>query len=411
MPDTLDDLDDQRLDQLRRVGDPEADELAAELLRRHSELDERDLVRLVLNEIDPDTPTTDDHVREWMTHGPPLPKWADTALIRRGQDFFGDWPLPIATALFCVSLPGAYAAADGSRVLTMTSDLATGKNLARRAVETGQMLFDVMDLGRESPTALQPRGQGYLTIRGVRLLHGVVRQNLLATHHAGLNPDAATSSWSADWGQPVNQEDLLGTLLTFTVAVFHGMDRLGIPYDPAAADAYLHTWCVVGHLIGIQPDLLPLDRPGAERLAATIARRHHLHSEDGTRLTAALISYMELSMPLGLRKLPRTLMWHMLPPKVPELLEVPPAAWWRPGVGLVARTGPVLARIPGGVQLLQAPTALLGRCMLRLIVDRSLNSEQPAFRLDPAIIDQLSLRTSRVRWSLRCRRQRMRAER
>jgi ER-bound oxygenase mpaB/B'/Rubber oxygenase, catalytic domain len=406
----LDRLDDEQLDELRTTGDPEADQLAVTLLRRHPELDERKLVRLVLDQIRPDTETTDDSVREWMTNGPPLPDWADRSLIRSGQAFFGDWPLPIATALFCVSLPGAYAAALGSRVLTMTSDLATG-NLSRRAIETGQMLFDVMDLGRESSITLEPGHQGYLTIRGVRLLHAVVRQSLLTTNAAALNPDAAGQRWSTEWGRPVNQEDLLGTLTTFTVAVFHGLERLGIPYDRDSAEAYLHTWCVIGHLIGIQPDLLPLDRQAAEHVARMIARRHHRRSTAGIRLTTALLHYMEVSMPLGLRKLPRTLMRHMLPTPCADLLDVPPAAWWLPAVELLGRAGSGLARIPGGVQLVQAPTALLGRTVLRRVVDDSLKGQQPAFRLDPRVVDQLSLRTSRVRWSMRCRRQRIRARR
>ncbi|MGH9213797.1 MAG: oxygenase MpaB family protein [Acidimicrobiales bacterium] len=400
-------LDDPRLAELRQVGDPEADRLAARLLAEHPNLDERHLVRLVLDELRADGNGNDGLVRDWLFEGPPLPEWADRKLIERGQDFFGDWPLPIAAALFCVALPGAYAAADGSRVLTMTSDLAT-KDLSRRAVETGQMLFDVMDLGGRSPAPLEPDGPGYLTIRGIRLLHGVVRQNLLSLDSASLNPDAPALSWSPLWGCPVNQEDLLGTLLTFGVVVLHGLDRLGIPYDRCAAEAYVHTWCVIGDLIGIQPDLLPFDREEGERLARLIAERHHRRSEDGRRLTAALLDYMELSMPLGFRKLPCTLMQHMLPAPTPELLDVPRAAWWHPAIGVMARAGPWLDRIPGGRTLVQVPTSLLGRAVLRAVVDRTLDGAQPAFRLDPKVVARLSLRTSRVRRTLRRRRRRIR---
>jgi hypothetical protein len=402
-------LDDRRLDQLRQVGDPVADELAAELLHEHPGLDERALVRLVLDHIGPTAPGTNDHVRRWMTDGPPLPDWAELDRICAGQEFFGDWPLPIATALFCVSLPGAYAAAAGSRVLTMTSDLATG-NLARRAVETGQMLFDVMDMGRSSPDSLQPGGRGYLTIRGVRLLHAVVRQTVLAANRAGLNPDADPGGWSAAWGQPVNQEDLLGTLLTFTVAVFHGLDRLGIPYDRGAADDYLHTWCVIGHLIGIRPGLLPVERTVGEDLARLIARRHHRESDAGLRLTASLLHYMEVSMPLGLHKLPRTLMRRMLPPGLPDMLGVPPAAWWHGGLDAIAWSAPLLARLPGEARLVQAPSAVLGRAFLRMVVERTLDGQLPPFRLDPQVADQLSLRTSHVRHTMRRRRHRIRQQ-
>lgn len=391
-------LDDRRLDALRAAGDPPADRLAAALVEGHPGLDEGALVQLVLSQIQArPAPPGNDAVRDWMLNGPDLPGWADRALIQRGQDFFGDWPLAITTALFCASLPGAYAAADGAHVLVVTSDLAT-KNITRRVAQTGRMLMDVMDLGRASPAALEPGGQGYLTIRGVRLLHAVVRRTLTAEGSV-----ARPTS-----GLPVNQEDLLGTLLTFTIAAFHGLDRLGIPYDPRAADAYLHTWCVVGHLLGIRPELLPIDRRQGEDLMATIARRHHRSSPDGHRLMGALLDHMETSMPLGLRKLPRTLVRRLLPADVADMLEVPQAAWWSPALRVAARTGPLVARVPGGTALVQVPSSLLGRSMIRMYVDHALAGRQATFRLDATAAARLAIGGSRIRRTMRSRRRRIR---
>ena len=391
-------LDDHELDELRRIGDPEADGLAAELVARYPGLDEGALVRLVIGEMEAGTGASDDKVREWLLEGPPLPDWADRDRIKRGQDFFGRWPLPITASLFCVSLPGAYAAADGARVLAITSDLAT-KNVTRRVAETGRMLIDVMDLGRESPAALEPGGQGYLTVRGVRLLHGVVRETLRASGRV----DPA-------WGVPVNQEDLLGTLLTFTSAVFEGLDRLGIPYDPEEAEDYLHTWCVIGEMLGIERKLLPLDRHRAAALMDRIAERHHERSDAGDLLMAALLRHMETSMPLALRRLPATLTHRLLRPEVASLLDVPPPAWWSPVLGAVARCGSLVCRLPRGSVLVQAPTALLGRSMIRMYVDRTLDGEGAPFRLDAAAAARLSIGQSRVRRTMRSRRRRIRAK-
>ena len=402
-------LDDDQLDALRHRGDPPADRLAAALVDDHPGLDEGELVRLVLSEIQARPAPGNEAVRDWMLKGPDLPGWADRALIQRGQDFFGDWPLAITTALFCASLPGAYAAADGAQVLAVTSDLAT-KNITRRVAETGRMLMDVMDLGRASPATLGPGGQGYLTIRGVRLLHAVVRRTLTA--EGGVVRQTCDETvplrWCKEWGLPVNQEDLLGTLLTFTTAVFLGLDRLGIPYDPGAADAYLHTWCVVGHLLGIEPELLPIDRRQGEELMATIARRHHRSSPAGHRLTEALLAHMETSMPLGMRKLPRTLVRRLLPGEVAGLLDVPPAAWWSPALRVTARAGPLLARVPGGSALVQVPSALLGRSMIRMYVDHALAGRQATFRLDAVAAARLAIGGSRIRRTMRSRRRRIR---
>jgi ER-bound oxygenase mpaB/B'/Rubber oxygenase, catalytic domain len=404
-------LDGAALDELRQMGDEDADEVAAELRDRHPDLDENDLVRIVLRDLGRGEQAGDETVRRWMFEGPDWPDWAEADTIRAGQAFFGDWPLAITTALFCVSLPCAYAAADGTRVLGLTSDFAT-KNAPRRIAETGQMLIDVMDLDGGRPETLRPGGTGYATVRGVRLLHAVVRRTLLSDPSIAQTCDETVRRrWCREeWGVPVNQEDLLGTLTTFTIAVFRGLDRLGVPYTPDEAEAYLHTWCVIGELLGILPDLLPLELDEAEDLADAIARRHHEQSEDGDRLMAQLLRQMEMSMPWGLRKLPRTLLHHLLPPDVVRLFAVPPPAWWRPALDLGCRAAPAVARLPGGRWLMQTPTELVGRSMIRMYVDRALAGEGPPFRVEPAVAARLSVGLSKPRRTLRNRRRRIRAD-
>ena len=44
--------------------------------------------------------------------------------------------------------------------------------------------------------------------------------------------------WDRAWGVPVNQEDLLETLLTFTEIVFEVFDRTGVVYSEDDADAF-----------------------------------------------------------------------------------------------------------------------------------------------------------------------------
>ena len=47
----------------------------------------------------------DDATLAWFAEDTGLPDWVDEALLERGQQFFRSWPLPIATTLFCASLP------------------------------------------------------------------------------------------------------------------------------------------------------------------------------------------------------------------------------------------------------------------------------------------------------------------
>ena len=50
---------------------------------------------------------------------------------------------------------------------------------------------------------------------------------------------------------PLNQEDLLGMLLSFSVTVFEVLERYGICWTAGEQEAYLHAWDVVGSYLGI----------------------------------------------------------------------------------------------------------------------------------------------------------------
>jgi hypothetical protein len=113
---------------------------------------------------------------------------------------------------------------------------------------------------------------------------------------------------------------------------------------------------------------------------------------------------MELSMPWGLRKLPRTMVRHMTRPGVADLLGVPRAAWWSPVLRSLRRVGPLIGKVPGGRRLCEAPGDLLGRAMIRMFVDATLDGERPAFRLDATTARALAVHSSAARRQRRRRR-------
>src|SRR5262249_32749607 len=155
-------------------------------------------------------------------------------------------------------------AADGVRVLYLTGRLRTDPY--RRILETGQMIVDVLAVG-----GLGPQGDGVRDAQKVRLMHAGGRRWLLTS------PDV----WNPSWGAPLNQEDLAGTLMAFTVGVLQGVERLGVTVFPWQQEAYLHAWKVVGALMGIDADLLPADMDEARQLTALIERRNFRASPEG----------------------------------------------------------------------------------------------------------------------------------
>jgi hypothetical protein len=328
-------------------------------------------------------------VTNWILGSQSAPPWVQTALVAEGQELFTEWSLDIVTALFCASLPFAYAAAQGVEVLERTSQLADPRTIARRIAETGQMLLDISE-----PGALAPGHPGYQTVRTVRLLHAVIRARLtLAPSPTGSGPSRAT--WdSQTLGVPINQEDLLGTLLSFTTVVFRAFAHLGIPLDAHAQESYLQLWGAVADLLGVESSESVLRPSDAEALTDIIAATLHRPSAAGCHLMDVLMGEMEISMPWGLRKLPRTLVRHLGGDGLADMLSVEPAAWWGGLLPALARLNRVAGHVPAGRAILQAPSRLLGRSMIRMWIDRSILAEgSTRLRIDAPKLARLGIRS------------------
>lgn len=395
------DFDDRLLDELRGRTDAAADDTVALLRDGREELSTRDFMAQLTSLAKARRNLRCAEVQGWFDVMPDLPAWATNeeslARVRRGQAFFHEWSLPITASLFCGSLPAAYAAAKGARVLGLMSDLARPENVNRRVAETGKMLIDVMELGAPDSDSIRPLTfgtTGQQSIRGVRLLHGVIR------HALERDPIWCAERDVRGLGRPINQEDLLGTLLTFTTVVFRGLDQMGLHYDREEAEAYLHTWCVIGAQLGIDADLLPLELDQADDLMWLIARRQQTPSADGTKLTAALLEEMQSSMPWGLRKVPRTLIRKLLPTDVCDKIEVPAAAWWHPILDEATRWNRTLTRLPFVDSIARTASEVIGKAMIRLYVDRNLDGKAP-FEVQGVALEQTepaeqATRTARV---------------
>jgi hypothetical protein len=266
-----------------------------------------------------------------------LPAWAllnNQQRIRDGQTFFADNALSIASTLFCASLPKAYTAAKGSRVLLATAELVS--DVERRIAETGRLLLAIM---MPDPLGLGPGSRGYEAARSVRGYHAAIRHLL-----------KDQEPWATEWDEtPINQEDLLGTLTTFTVIVLEALEAMGVEVTPKQRDDYLHTWLVAGHLLGIDyaqlrpqhtynPEVQPVNYAEMRLIRDVIFRRQAAPSASGQMLARALIDMEEQALPLPLRPLPPAAIRRFIGDDAADLLEVPPAG---PARVLIDALGPL----------------------------------------------------------------------
>jgi hypothetical protein len=379
---TFDDprFSDDHFDGMRFIGDDPADAVAIALLTAYGvgTCDEGEVVAQAIGSIMQGLASPDDAVNKWLTEGPVIPAWADPGRIAAGQRFFDQWTLPIVTCLFCVALPSTLAAPHGAAVLAATSDLGSPRTVAARLAGTGRMLFDALTPTPEC--SLEVGRQGHRSVLCVRLLHAVVRQALLSGR--------GRAPWDAAHGTPVNQEDLLGALLAFSVAVLDGLTALGIRVADEEADAYLHTWSVIGSLLGVHEDLLPLDPGTARALAARVAARQLGAGPDGPRLARPLYGEMRRAMPLGFGGVPGAVTWR-LAPEVAGLLALPrPRRLDRRSVDVACAVAATVQRVPWLRRIAVGPGSKVGRHVLVSLMDDELRGRRPRLLVEsPAARD------------------------
>ena len=80
-------------------------------------------------------------------------------------------------------------------------------------------------------------------VHGLEALHAAIRADLRRRQTPGIYFDRG---WSV-----LNQQELLGTLLSFTITVFDVLEMFGMAWSVEEQAAYLHLWDVVGAYLGI----------------------------------------------------------------------------------------------------------------------------------------------------------------
>ncbi len=297
------------LEAMRQLGDPPADAVVADLFAGGANVVKavNYLMRDLVENDDIPSRALPRSVRDYFETSP-LPAWADPARLAAGVDLFQRFGPLVILLLNVYSLPLCYAARRGVQVLARTDRLHS--NPRRRIVETAQMIIDVMTPGGLDPDS---RGAGLRSAQKVRLMHATVRRLL-----------AADPTWDPAFGLPINQEDLAGTLCAFSVAVLDGLGRLDVRLSAAEIDSYVHTWRVVGHVMGLRRELLPADHAAARELSAAIAARNFEACPEGQMMTRALLGMMAHMVPgAAFDAVPAQFVRYFVGDAVADMLAVP----------------------------------------------------------------------------------------
>jgi ER-bound oxygenase mpaB/B'/Rubber oxygenase, catalytic domain len=419
-------LDDDILRQLARAADPDADQVVADIV-----------TSLALGPGDPNWEArraaypdlmhkigSDDEaaVAPFLRQGKDIDDLIQPELVHHAQEFFEEHGVAVITSLFLASLPQAYLGRRGVQTLDMTGELVA--NFSRRIQETGQFLVNVLTrdptMAETDRTTLHHGEIGARVVRRVRLTHAAVRWLLKARYDPKLmslaceNLPEPKTLWhlrmtqigepgGADLSEPLNQEDLLATLGTFTTVVFGALVNLAVPFDEEQQKAYYHLWNIVGWHLGIGDEdalaaiptglsdrwpnnsILPLEVDEMDTLFQRLRTLLEAETEQGRRLAKTLVQDFSYPLPRPMQGAPAFIVRYLIGDDEANKLDISGGGY----AGLLARRTRALERLAQqtrtsifGEYVLSAVAQMLTRYALRNFVARSRESTR-GLTIDP----------------------------
>jgi hypothetical protein len=216
----------------------------------------------------PDAPRA---MRDLLDEVSDVPAWVDWNTCDRGGELLMRVGALGGAVLGSRSLVLGYASPAGNKPLVLSGRLK--EQALRRLNETARFVQAVC-----RPGGMRPFADGWQITVKVRLIHAQVRRMILRS-----------GKWDERaWGAPVNQHDMAGTTLLFSVAILDGLRKLGVRIDSTEGERYVHLWRWVGRVIGVDAELLPVSEPDAMRLADLIEATMGPPDQDSRDLTKAL---------------------------------------------------------------------------------------------------------------------------
>jgi len=300
------------LEKKRKLTDDLADNTVLKIMEKREVAQINHLFQMITrddNHLSADAPP---EIKEYFRKTAVLPEWADQDLIDLGQQIYIRHGIWISLLLSNKSLPECYACAKGAEVLHRTARLneeqGSMNTFSRRIAETAQFVVFAM-----SPGGLKPDGRGLIAAQKVRLIHAVIRYYL------------RKQTWdTALYDEPINQEDMTGTLMSFSALILEGLEQLGIILEPVEKEAYIHCWRVIGHVMGLHEDMIPENSADALKLGYSILDHQIAPSKQGSELTKALLEFQDKNSKGPMNPQTNIAMIRlMMGSKISDLLEIP----------------------------------------------------------------------------------------
>lgn len=251
-----------------QVGDPLADAFVRSLEEREPTDPYSLVTRAITSGIDSvdNAPPELVALFEQLDH---VPSWVDWEGMKIGSRKILQNALLPAMSLAVYALPHAYLAT-GNKPLAFSNTLIA--NTARRYAIATRFVTEAF-----MPGSLRRHADGFSLAVITRIAHSRIRRWILKS-----------GKWDPALGVPLNQCHMAMGTIVFSSFVVEGMRRLGSRLTPDDIESILQIWRYIGHLLGVDSEILCTSRSEEQRLVEVALSLEFDPDEDSVRLCRAL---------------------------------------------------------------------------------------------------------------------------
>ncbi len=351
------------------VGDPIADDLASAIQRDGPSAKARFETALAqgISGIGGASP----ELKRFFERADEVPSWVDFDELELGALAYQRFGIMGMIVLSAWSLINGYHSSAAVKPLAFTGQLR--HNTQRRLAETARFVSEATQVD-----GLRPGRQGRDISLRVSVVHAHVRRACMES-----------AQWRTDdWGVAINQCDMLGTLLEFSLLMMDGAERLGFLVTTDERQAILALWRYCGHLSGVAPWLL--DQMATEARTRRIADLLHLvqpgPDDDSRQLTEQLLKVPEQNargagprmLGLAVSRFHNGLARALNGDEIADNLGIPNDLWQYSHYPVRAVITP-LERLRRAVPGMSRLVSTLSNRLIRKDLERILGGQEPSF--------------------------------
>ncbi|GAB2809440.1 oxygenase MpaB family protein [Streptomyces daliensis] len=257
----------------RWVWDAEADPLVADLLDRGDVPRVNELLRTWKKNGQPLPGGLPADLRDFMESARRLPPWAEAGKLATAVDFNEKRGLYLGVLYGLASGMMSTVIPKEARAVYYSQG---GADMKDRISKTAKLGYDI-----GSRNAYLDDGEMIVTCVKTRLVHAAVRHLL---------PQSPHWTGAADEDIPISQRDMMVTWHSLPTTVMRKLKDWKVPIPAAESTAFLHSWQVSAHMLGIQDEYIPATWDEADSQAEQVLDPVLAATPEGVKLADILLN-------------------------------------------------------------------------------------------------------------------------